>query len=368
MKKLLLFAPLALFATVGDNLVGAGAKSRGVAGAGIAAYQGGESIFINPSLLSFTKKSNFEIGTTFFMPQVHANAYKSKADFELIPYVGYTKSLDQESAFGVGVFGVSGMGVDYPVPSLAYMKTKFAYAKLIGAYAKRWGRFGIGVGVNFSYGALRMAAHMPSQLGDRMSRDIGIGANVGIYYDWESVTFAATATSSVPMKYKRVFDFDRYGEQEDFHLTQPAEVGIGIAYHSNGWRFMGDFKRVFWSHARGYEDFNWKSQNVYTFGIQKSFGKSTLRAGYSYATKAMNGFTSKNIEGVPFRAQDIAFFNLVGFPAITKRHVSIGMTMDLQPYKLHLAYLYAPKEHIASGPIEAFNRQSSISIGIEYGF
>ncbi|BCD59331.1 MULTISPECIES: OmpP1/FadL family transporter [unclassified Nitratiruptor] len=368
MKKLLLFAPLALFATVGDNLVGAGAKSRGVAGAGIASYQGAESIFINPSLLSFAQRSSVEIGTTFFMPQVHANGYKSRADFELIPYFGYIKPLNRESVIGLGVFSVSGMGVEYQVPSLAYMKTQFGYAKLIGAYAKQWRNLGIGIGCNISYGALRMAANMPNQLGDRLSKDIGFGLNMGLHYSWRDITLAATFTSPVSMKYSRVFDFNHDGGKENFHLTQPAEAGVGIAYHKDGWYVMVDYKRVFWSHAKGYKDFNWKSQNVYAVGFQKSFGKITLRTGYSYATKAMHGFTNSNVEGVPFRAQDIAFFNLVGFPAITKRHISFGMTTDIKSYKLHLSWLYAPKEHLANGSLEASNRQSSLTIGIEYTF
>lgn len=368
MKKLLLFVPLALFATVGDNLVGAGAKSRGVAGAGIASYQGAESIFINPSLISFAQRSSVEIGITFFMPKVYANGYKSRADFELIPYFGYIKPLDRESTVGLGLFSVSGMGVEYPVSSLAYMKTQFGYAKLIGAYAKQWGNLGIGIGCNISYGALRIAARMPNQLGDRLSKDIGFGLNVGLHYSWEDITLATTLTSPVSMKYSRVFDFNHDGKKESFHLTQPAEAGVGIAYHKNGWFVMGDYKRIFWSHAKGYKDFNWKSQNVYTIGIQKRFANFSVRTGYSYATKVMNGFTDSNVEGVSFRAQDIAFFNLVGFPAITRRHISVGMTMGLKPYKINLAWLYAPKEHLSSGSLQASNRQSSLTIGIEYSF
>ncbi len=368
MKRLLLLAPLALFATTGDNLIGAGAKSRAVAGAGIASYQGAESIFINPALLTYSTTSSMEIGTTLFSPDVTANGYKSQADFELIPYLGYTKALDSSSAFGLGLFSVSGMGVDYRSADLAFMRTKFAYAQLIGAYAKRFGNVSIGGGVNLSYGKLNMAARMPLELGDHDSDDVGVGYNLGAEYHTDHLSLAATYTSSVAMNYKNVFDFDRDGQKENFHLTQPAQIGFGASYKKDGLEILADFKRIFWSRAEGYKDFCWQSQNVYSIGVQKSIKSTTLKAGYSYATKVMDRFLAKNVEGLPFRAQDIAFFNLVGFPAISRRHISFGASFKLRSFTLNLAYVYSPKESLSSHGLQATNRQNSFTMGVEYGF
>ncbi|WOE69632.1 outer membrane protein transport protein [Hydrogenimonas thermophila] len=390
MKKVIVLSAtlsVALFATHGDNLIGAGTKSRAIAGAASSTYLGAESIFINPALLTKASKSEFSIGTTLFMPDVTAKnsnasgeVAKSKSDFEVIPYLGYVKSIDDKSSFGIGLFSVSGMGVDYsdePVQKgLAGMKTHLVYAKLSTVYARSFGKLSLGGGVDISYGDLEM--HMINQfdgsdLGSNGDSHIGAGYHLGANYEFnENIDFSLTYTSEVHMKYKGVFDFNFDGTKDDLTLTQPAEVGTAVAYSIDSLRLEADYKRIFWSKADGYKDFQWDDQNVISLGATWNYNeKWTFRGGYSYAKSPLHNKEYKDgvVEGFPFPSQQIAFFNLVGFPAITQTHYSVGASYKIDDaIQINAAYVYAPKATESFAGIEASNSQSSFSFGLDYRF
>jgi len=305
---------------------------------------------------------------------------KSKSDFEVIPYLGYVKSIDDKSSIGGGLFSVSGMGVDYSdepaQKGLAGMKTHLIYAKLSTVYARSFEKLSLGGGIDISYGDLEM--HMINQydgsdLGSNGDSHIGIGYHLGAYYEFnENIDFALTYTSEVKMKYKRVFDFNFDGIKDDLTLTQPAEAGIGVAYDIDNLRFEADYKRIFWSKAYGYKDFQWDDQNVISFGATWKYNeKWTFRGGYSYAKSPLHNKEYKDgiVEGFPFKSQQIAFFNLVGFPAITQTHYGIGASYKIDnAIQINAAYVYAPKVTESFAGIEASNRQSSFSFGLDYRY
>jgi len=378
MKKIIVLSAtlsVALFATQGDNLIGAGAKSRALGGAAYSTYLGVESVFINPALLTKATKSEFFIGTTLFMPDVTARnsnasgeVAKSKSAFEVIPYLGYVKPIDDKSSFGIGLFSVSGMGVDYSdepaQKGLAGIETHLVYAKLSTVYARNFGKLSLGGGVDISYGNLEI--HMINQFdgsdfGSSGDSHIGAGYHLGANYALnENIDFALTYTSEVHMKYRGVFDFNFDGIKDDLTLTQPAEVGTAVAYSANSLRLEADYKRIFWSKADGYKDFQWDDQDVISFGTTWKYNdKWTFRCGYSYAKSPLHNKEYKD--------EKSAFFNLVGFPAITQTHYSAGISYKLNnAMKVHATYVYAPKITESFGGIEAANRQSSFSLGFDY--
>jgi len=367
---------VALFATQGDNLIGAGVKSRAVGGAALSTYLGVESIFINPALLTEAKRSESSVGVTLFMPEVTAKnlnasgeVAKSESDFEVIPYLGYVRPIDDVSSFGIGLFSVSGMGVDYSnepaQKGLAGMKTHLVYAKLSSVYARKFGKLSIGGGLDISYGKLEM--HMINQngsdLGSGGDSHIGAGFHLGLDYKLnENIDMALTYASKVNMKYRGVFDFNFDGKRDDLTLTQPSEVGVAVAYDIESLRFEADYRHIFWSKAAGYKSFQWDDQDVVAFGATWKYDpKWTFSGGLSYAKSPLH-----NRE---FPSQQIAFFNLVGFPAITETHYSVGASYKLSSVvKVHAAYVYAPKVTESFAGITATNRQSSFSLGFDYAY
>ena len=73
--KLAVVAALALgttsaFATNGSNLIGYGAKARGMGGVGIGMSHGAESALVNPALITTVKDTEISFGGTIFMPKV----------------------------------------------------------------------------------------------------------------------------------------------------------------------------------------------------------------------------------------------------------------------------------------------------------
>jgi len=67
-------------------------------------------------------------------------------------------------------------------------------------------------------------------------------------------------------------------------------------------------------------------------GEFKPMQKLALRAGYNYGKSPIRGGAkdttpNKTIPNfaAPFSDFDIAFFNLIGFPAITEHHVTLGL-------------------------------------------
>src|SRR3989338_3368359 len=107
------------FATNGDNLIGVGAKARGMGGVGIGMSHGAESALANPALISSVKGTEISFGGTVFMPDVQTNVgmgqglLKSDADLSVIPEVAVAQKVSENFTWGIGMFGTAGMGTDY---------------------------------------------------------------------------------------------------------------------------------------------------------------------------------------------------------------------------------------------------------------
>ena len=364
----LLCLVLPLFATEGDNLIGAGVKSRAVAGNAVAQNFGVESIFINPSMLTTNKSDEVAFGITLFNPEVSAknrSRHSSDFDFAAIPYFGYIHKLDESQIVGVGLFSVGGMGVDYtdapPTSGLAGMQSDLAYAKLALVYAKSFGEVNMGIGIDAAYGRLKLeTATPPNHEGFR--HDMGVGAHIGIHYRInDHINVAATYTTPVAMRYKNLYDFDGDGKADTLKLTQPQESAIGIGIQKDSWRVCVQYKKIWWAEADGYKDFGWSNQESFGVGIVHTDRSLTYLAGVTYSTAA--------IKASRLRSVSQAFFNIVGFPAITRMHYGCGLSWRAsQNLRLNLSIVYAPKATLRYAPLEATNRQRSLAFGIDYIF
>ena len=121
----LLAGAMGAYATNGDNLIGVGPSSRAMGGTGVAAPQDSiTAIFANPAAMSFCpcgEKSEAVFGATIFDPTVNAKirtpmgtySGQSQHDFFVIPAFGVTMPIDENWRFGIGAYGISGLGVDY---------------------------------------------------------------------------------------------------------------------------------------------------------------------------------------------------------------------------------------------------------------
>ncbi len=409
MKKIVslsLLATTMLFATNGDNLIGIGAESRAMGGTGIGMSMGTDAVFKNPAWVVDSKGFNASFGATAFMPDVKATVAgpqlgmpgetKSKADFSIIPTVGITDHIDENLAYGVGMFGVSGMGVDYrneTNPGLANMRTAFQYMRFVPSISYKMEDLRIGVGLTVAYGALSMAAYTPSNpqdpttaapRGGGLSEDFGVGAQVGVgYHVTPEFTVGATYQSAVETTYEDVFDFDAGNMNngyDDLKLSQPAEAGIGFGYTDpcKLYSLTFDYHRIMWSDADGYDAFQWDDQDVFSVGGSYTATEDlVLRLGYSYAKSPLHDktFTAATVGGAPFQGANIAYFNTLGFPAYSDSHITGGLSYQVSKSTgIDVAYVYAPKVTETSnafGPnntLSASNEQNSVTVVVNYAF
>ncbi|MEJ7556325.1 MAG: outer membrane protein transport protein, partial [Aquificaceae bacterium] len=343
------------FATNGDNLIGVSPASRGMGGIGVGMPVGPtDSIFRNPAWISQYKGFNLSFGGILFMPEVKARvqnpmgdsgSQRSKADMFVVPEVGIVHQINDKLTFGIGAFGVSGMGVDYRNKDLmlSNMHTNFQFMRVIPALSYKVNDAVYVSGtLHLAYGSLDMGAIMCDltgttcwNAGGGQSQTYGMGFQLGLAYNMGDFVYAGiTYQSPVSMTYKRVFDSDGDFIFEDLKLTQPQELAFGIGVKPmNNLKVGMDIRWINWKNAKGYKHFQWKDQWVIALGGEyKPTEKLALRAGYNYgkspirggAKNPMNANSIPNFSA-PFSDLQIAYFNLVGFPAITEHHITLGL-------------------------------------------
>ncbi|OQX72584.1 MAG: hypothetical protein B6D59_08045 [Campylobacteraceae bacterium 4484_4] len=416
-----LLSQSALYATNGDTLIGLGPKSRAMGGAGIAYSLGAESALVNPALIE-NKRVMF--GGTYFMPNVEfansidttaigggesgAALQESDTHNSMIPEVAISYQIDDTTAWGIGMFGIAGMGVDYRndqpfygnpfvhhapdpnTPQNEYIGTKngtnqlstnLQIMKFAIPYAKKVNdRLRIGIVPVIQYGALSMSfnsgAYQPNgqggyhnvNTGTGTSDDTGFGLQLGLGYDVEDfevkevkirhLSFGAILKSPIRMHYAhqlseatKAFGLEGFGDT----LTQPAEIGIGLAYKlTRNKTILFDYKNILWSSAEGYKEFGWKNQNVFAIGFENLGYYWTFRAGYNYADSPVrelstgpafdrNGFNYRN-----YKNAVLNYFNLAGFPAISKHHLTAGLGRRINQHtSLDIAVVYSPSEKMS---------------------
>ncbi|SHO80184.1 membrane protein involved in aromatic hydrocarbon degradation [hydrothermal vent metagenome] len=388
MKKVIILSMATaslLLATNGDNMIGLGPESRALGGTGIAIGMGADSVFKNPAWLVDTQGLVGMFGATIFMPTINAKVgataggnnteVESSADTFLIPEIAITDHITDDLSYGFGMFGVSGMGVDYrgeaPATATANMRTNLQYMRFVPSISYKMGDLRIGIGATISYGSLNISALDATgvQRGGGVSEDFGFGFQVGLgYHISDTLNIGLYYQSEVETEYENAYDFNSDGIYDTLKLSQPTEYGVGIAYINGDFTITADYRKILWSEADGYDNFGWADQDVFAIGTAYTMGNLTLRAGYNYAESPLKDLESL-APTTPAIQQNI-FFNMLGFPAFSDTHYSLGLGYEIsEKMGIDLAYVYAPDVTVTSPMgIESSNEQNSITFAIRYKF
>ena len=435
--KLAVVAALALgttsaFATNGDHLIGLGAKARGMGGVGIGLSHGAESALVNPALISSVKNSEISFGGTIFMPDVSTDmgtggdSLDSDATLSVIPEVSVASRINENFTYGIGMFGVAGMGTDYRdglndfdsttvtaqangAMGMAPAGYEMAYAQgaifsALGAgnfamvtnlqlmqfaipLAYNNSGFSIGFAPVLQYGSLDINYNLAEvHMNDAMdtitsvtlksgstqgvAQDFGMGFNFGLAYETNGLTVGASYKSAINMTYKgqisqAMADFTQTAASNfSDDLEQPAEMGVGVSYSISGNTIALDVKQINWSDAKGYKDFGWKDQTVYALGYEYAQDTWAVRLGYNYAKSAIEENTDTLLNTL----------NLLGFPATVESHMTIGGTYAFNnTTSVDLAYTLSPEatdkyDNMLMAETETKHSQSSVSFQLNYAF
>jgi long-chain fatty acid transport protein len=365
-----LFIAPAAFATNGTNMTGVGAQSVAMGGTGVAAYYGAENVIINPALIGKGTGTEFAFGGTLFKPNVSndglggsfggSKTATSDGDTYVIPSISLSSRINNNLSFGIGMYGTSGMGVDYngatgSSGSLGKAQTSLQIMRIAPTIAYNTSNMGIGASAIVQYGALDINYDFTpgtQKAGSGMASDLGMGFSLGGYYDVnKQITLAAAYTSAIDMKYKDQLTGADAGFGGPLGLTsnnleQPAEVKLGAAYTMGNIMLTGDFKQIRWGEAKGYKDFGWQDQNVIALGLKYSGKGYWVGAGFNKADNPIKKFDGTPATAGATSGKNAAtnMFNNIFFPATTEQHFSIGGGYDItKNVTLEGAIMYAPE-------------------------
>ncbi|MEW5950725.1 MAG: outer membrane protein transport protein [Elusimicrobiota bacterium] len=394
-SKIILVAMLAsnfAYATNGDNMIGVGPTSRAMGGIGIAKAQDSiSSVFANPATLTQIDGDQFNFAGTYFMPTVKADVktatplgtwkHKSQDAAYAIPAIGLSHKINDKYVFGIGAYGVSGMGVDYRnIDTAAQMNTKLSVMKFVPALAYKNGAFSYGLGLDIDYQA--------ADFGAGLSHNYALGARLGANYEYGKWNFGLVYVTPQNVKHERVYDFDGLGGPtstfngyDDLKLENPAQYGFGISHKcTDKLTSSVEVKYLDWENADGYKDFDWESQVVYAFGLNyKATDKFSLRAGWNYGKNPVKKHDNFNmtgntvVQGKTMNTLNYEYFRVIGFPAIVENHITFGFGYEMsQRVSLNMGYKHAfektLKENFAAGSIESKLSEDAVDFGLTFKF
>ena len=360
-----LLASTALYATNGDTIIGVGAKTRAMGGAGIALSHGAESTLVNPALITQIKETEISFGGTVFMPTIKTeivgfspNKGESAADISVIPAVAIASQFSPGFYAGIGMWGTAGMGTDFrDRPDLMKMETTLQLMQFAVPLAYKTGGFSVGIAPILQYGSLDIHYKMPPMMGgldigSGQEQDFGFGASLGATYDFANgFTLGAVYKSKIEMKYGTSLTTATapFAAMPGFPaitdtLTQPAELGVGIGYTDGTHSFAADYKRIMWSDAAGYKQFGWDDQDIFALGYEYKQDNWAVRLGYNHASSPVKIFSDTS----PGNAA-LNMFNLLGFPATAEDHYTLGGSYAFNDsFSMDLALVYSLESKTSS--------------------
>lgn len=349
-----MFACCAGYATHGTELIGIGALQKGTGGAGVASPKDSTWVLLNPASI-VGMDCQLDVSLELFAPERYKDTHglfsnwgaDRNADDSvfLIPSLGYTHCDGGDSAWGIGLYGVSGMGVEYDssrslLPKLLLRnydrRTEYSVAKLAVGYTRMLGNSGwsLGVAPTLVYSRFKTdmltLAFAQAEADNDWDDAFGAGISIGVYRRWERFGFGATYASRTWMT-----EFEDYGDLFFESMDLPQTFQIGIAYDiTPKLELVADYKWIDWSGVAQMGDeplqggFGWDSQHVFKAGLTWSATpKWTFRGGVSYADSPIS--------------EGHVFANAL-FPAITEMHVAAGLSYAItERSEVHIACMHA---------------------------
>ncbi len=371
-----LLSPVAVFATDGYQLIGVGSYQKSLGGA-VTANPGSAMTSVSNPAGAARIESRADFSMEAFMPERKVDfrgmggaKNKSEVDMYGVPAIGWQAptSDDSELHFGGGMYGTSGMGVDYSqVDMMQGMKwdgySNISFWQMAPVLAKNINKkLSVGATINVDYQSVAFKQRVMQGNNvvenfdlSRSSSSFGFGFGVGLLYDIND-----KLTLGVNYKSKQNFSDLKYqlasgdimskgnampGGEYKLDLDFPQQAALGVAFKpTNKLTISGDIKWIDWSSTMGNKlnvrgpngikvpmNPGWDDQTIYALGVSYAVNdKVNIRAGYNYASAP---FDSKKVSN-----------NLI-LPALVESHYTLGADYKVNKHwDLGFHYMYAPKK------------------------
>ncbi len=399
-------SPTTTYATNGHQLSAIGAYQEGMGGATTAAPYDASTAINNPAGMAMIgNRTDFSFQT--FMPSRETtfsglgfapdSSTGGGSNLYLVPAIGWTAPVNDRNDlfFGGGMYGVSGMGVDYdvvrapmmeapfgpfaPGTSKAHIWSQYQFWKMAPTLAWKTDNLALGVALNLDYQAFGFrnlytgtpaGPGFPSKFGmdlSQMEGALGYGATIGAIYQI-SPEFSVGGSYASKQKFSDFKwrlgdgDVDMQGlfgpgsgiSQSSIYKMQldfPQQWAVGIAVRPvRGLLWTADVKWINYSDTydvvklRGDFtggiteiplDFGWDDVWVYATGLQYDVTPNfVIRAGYNHSTS-------------PIKKEDVD--SNVAFPAIVTDRVAGGFTYRFgRHWEFTGAYMKALRNELTS--------------------
>ena len=335
-------APMAAMATNGMVQHGYGAKSKGMAGAGIALSQDSLAPATNPAGL-IDVGSRMDIGAAIFMPirssTVGGTEFKSGSEQFLVPHFGYSSKIDADSSWGVAAVGAGGMNTDYKTtipfvgsgfPSGIDLKQLF----IMPTYSRK-------INADHSYGVSAIIAYQLFTTDNSLafSNDTNSATGFGIRLGWEGkltpeLTMGAAYQPKIGMS--KFDDYEGLFVNGKGKLDIPANWTVGLAYKATAdVTVTGDYQMIQYSTSKAIsDDFHWDDMGVVKIGAQINGSN-----GWVYRVGASNG-------SQPVNSKNALIPNYLA-PGVMETHITAGFTKSLDANsEINFAFMYAPENEL----------------------
>lgn len=362
-------------ATNGDQMLGVSATQWGMAGAVVSAPQDAGTVLTNPAGLAALGIDEFrsDMGFGFLNPPRKANGQDSDSNLYLIPAGALAYRASERMTVGMGMAGLSGMGVDFDdintsvngSQNVVTTKQFFKIAPGFGLAVND--RLSVGAALNINYQSLALDMGHPDparQLHLPQEQVYGYGFSVGaIYRASEAVRVGASYISKQEMD---AFDWNTSNGNYRLDMDGPQQATIGVAYVPQAdWLVEADVKWIGFSEVLDEIDletpsgakvpmtFGWDDQIVYAIGVQKRLSpKTTVRFGYNYGES-------------PIDEEDVT--SNYGSLAVTEHHFALGLTRELaERLSASLSYVRALNNEISDGDASIELEQNVVNVQISY--
>jgi len=316
-------------ATNGDQMLGVTATQWGMAGATTAAPQDAGTVLTNPAGLATLDMNEFrsDMGFGFLNPPRTANGNESDSDLYMMPSGAIAFRLNDRLTAGMGMAGLSGMGVDFadvvPMPGNQAVVTTKQFYKIAPGFAYQVNdALSLGAALNIDYQSLAL---YNSNFQLPQNQVFGFGATLGAIYKINPVL--QLGFSYIAEQNMDAFEWNTTAGKYEMTMNAPEQYNLGLAWTpSDTLLIEADIKQIMFSDVLDKVDlktpngtvpmeFGWDDQTVYAIGMQKQVNaKTTLRLGYNYGAS-------------PIESEDV--MNNIGSLAVTEEHLTLGLTRQL---------------------------------------
>ncbi|MEI6067461.1 MAG: outer membrane protein transport protein [Methylococcaceae bacterium] len=382
---------IAAHATNGYFAHGYGARSKAMAGTGVAFSQDAVAGALNPAGLVYVG-TRLDVEVELFSPlrqytvqggptptstfPLATGTVESQSDVFVVPTVGWSYKIDNKQSVGVTLYGNGGMNTDYPVtpsPSpncpqggtfcAGFTGVDLSQAFLVGSYAHSFadGRYALGISPIFAMqtfkanGLANFAGYSSdSQHLSNAGRDYSYGAGFRVGGQAElipGVRLGAAYKSRIYMT-KLTSYSGLFADQGGFDIPDSFNVGLSWAINK-ALTTAFDVEQIRYSQVNSVGDpllpltagslgthtgpgFGWRDMTIYKLGAQwQQSEKLILRGGVSYGQQPVDSSQ--------------VLFNILA-PGVQEWHLTTGFSYAFTNQdELSFAFMYSPPKTV-NGP------------------